>query len=124
MLRTSENNLSRHFGESGMDKGQGSKLLETSTLLMLLLLGAAVAQAPLRGAPKPARCVIPIPVMGAGLRATPGRSGPVVGDRAKGERIMTEASGVGGGRDSLRSLHESRSRAAFGSGGTWEISDG
>jgi hypothetical protein len=37
---------------------------------------------------------------------------------------MTEAGGAGGGRDSLRSLHESRSRAAFGSGGAREIPDG
>jgi hypothetical protein len=37
---------------------------------MLLLLGAVVAHAPLLGVPNHARCVIPIPVMGAGLRAT------------------------------------------------------
>ena len=37
---------------------------------------------------------------------------------------MTEAGGVGGGRDSLRPPNESRSRAAFGFGGAREISDG
>jgi hypothetical protein len=45
----------------------------------------------------------------------------VVGDAAKGERIMTEASG-GDRRDLLRSPNKSLSAAAVG--GTRKISDG
>jgi hypothetical protein len=65
----------------------------------MLLVGAALAQASLRGAHNRASCVTPIPVMGAEAlerrQDAPGRSGT----HSEGREGMTEA--AGGGRDEV-----------------------